>query len=33
LENEDEAERASKNLDKQHVGNRYVDVFQPESQK
>lgn len=29
LENGEEAKRAKKDLDRQHLGNRYVDVFFP----
>jgi len=31
LESNEEAERAKKVLDKQYVGQRYVDVFTPEA--
>lgn len=33
LENEEEAQRAKKALDRQYVGARYVDVFFPDSKK
>ena len=33
LENEEEAQRAKKALDRQYVGSRYVDVFFPDSKK
>jgi RNA recognition motif-containing protein len=33
LENETEAERAKKTLDRQYVGSRCVDVFFPDGQK
>lgn len=33
LENDEEANRAKKALDKQYIGNRYVDVFFPEPKR